>query len=151
MQSKIDLIRENRIKTVEYDEPTMGCHQECMNNVVPEETLKKIQQKTLRSLKEYLSKTYGPMGSYTAIISGNNAETIQADYSKDGLIEAKFYFQLCRFGLRQSGFQGAVLDFIQKSSLWKLVDDNQRVGSDAPGDVECVDVVIGVVWILTLI
>ena len=85
MQSKIDLIRENRIKTVECDEPTMGCHQECMNNVVPEETLKKIQQKTLRSLKEYLSKTYGPMGSYTAIISGNNAETIQADYSKDGL------------------------------------------------------------------
>lgn len=63
----------------------LGCHKECMNNVVSEEKLKEVQQSILSYLKECLSKTYGPMGSYTAIISGNNAETIQADYSKDGL------------------------------------------------------------------
>lgn len=57
----------------------------CMSNVVSGDKLKKVQLSTLNTLKEYLSKTYGPMGSYTAILSGNNNETIQAEYSKDGL------------------------------------------------------------------
>jgi hypothetical protein len=57
----------------------------CMTNVVSDETLKKVQQETLRKLKNFLSKTYGPMDSYTKIISGTNKDTIAADYSKDGL------------------------------------------------------------------
>lgn len=57
----------------------------CMSNVVPEEKLKEVQKNTLDVLKDYLSKTYGPMGSYTAIISGTGKDTIQAEYSKDGL------------------------------------------------------------------
>ena len=56
-----------------------------MTNVVVSDTMKKVQRRTLNLLREYLSKTYGPMGSYTAIITGNDAKTINTSYSKDGL------------------------------------------------------------------
>ena len=69
----------------EVEEKTLGCSKECMTNVVTEEKLKKVQQKTLDSLREFLSKTYGPMGSYTAIIKGDTIRTVTSDYSKDGL------------------------------------------------------------------
>ena len=74
-------------KEVEENEktPEIGIRSVCMSNVVSEEKLKEVQQSTLNILKEYLSKTYGPMGSYTAIISGTGKDTIQAEYSKDGL------------------------------------------------------------------
>ena len=74
-----------RLVDTEKSEPKIGVKQLCLSNVVPDDKLKAVQQETLRKLKEYLSRTYGPMGSYTKIISGNNAETILADYSKDGL------------------------------------------------------------------
>jgi chaperonin GroEL (HSP60 family) len=57
----------------------------CVSNVVSEKRLKEVQQYTLNHMKDYLAKTYGPMGSYTAIISGTGKDTIQAEYSKDGL------------------------------------------------------------------
>ena len=62
-----------------------GCVQVCLSNVVNVETLRRVQESTLNLLKDYLSKTYGPMGSYSIILKGNNKETILADYSKDGL------------------------------------------------------------------
>lgn len=55
------------------------------NNVVSGEKLRKIQSETLASTKEFLSKTFGPMGSNTKIITGNNRESISSSYSKDGL------------------------------------------------------------------
>ena len=55
------------------------------NNVVSGEKLRKIQSETLASTKDFLSKTFGPMGSNTKIISGNNRESISSTYSKDGL------------------------------------------------------------------
>ena len=58
---------------------------ECHSNVVSEEKLKEIQRTTLGKLRDFLSKTYGPMGSYTAIISGSGPKDIQTTYSKDGL------------------------------------------------------------------
>ena len=63
----------------------LGCSKLCMNNVVTEDKLKKIQDDTLILLKDFLSKTYGPMGSYTAIVKGDTIKTISSDYSKDGL------------------------------------------------------------------
>lgn len=63
----------------------LGIKSICMSNVVSEKKLKEVQKNTLDLLKDYLSKTYGPMGSYTAIISGTGKDTIQAEYSKDGL------------------------------------------------------------------
>lgn len=57
----------------------------CMNNVIPKDKLRKVQKRTLESLSNFLSATYGPMSSTTQIITGSNKETIQANYSKDGL------------------------------------------------------------------
>ena len=56
-----------------------------ITNVVSGDKLRQVQKDTLREAKEYLSKTFGPMGSNTKIIKGNNTETIQSSYSKDGL------------------------------------------------------------------
>ena len=67
------------------EEVTLGCSKLCMNNVVTEEKLNKVQEATLANLRDFLSKTYGPMGSYTTIVSGDTIRTITTDYSKDGL------------------------------------------------------------------
>ena len=56
-----------------------------LSNVVTSNTMKEVQRRTLNLLRDYLSKTYGPMGSYTAIISGSDNKTINTSYSKDGL------------------------------------------------------------------
>lgn len=54
-------------------------------NVVSAKKLREIQSKTLYEVKNFLSKTFGPMGSNSKIIKGNNRETISSSYSKDGL------------------------------------------------------------------
>ena len=54
-------------------------------NVVPENKLRKIQSKVLSQTKDYLAKTFGPMGSNTKIIVGNTQKEIVSSYSKDGL------------------------------------------------------------------
>lgn len=58
---------------------------ECGSNVVSGERLKKVQEVTLKTLADYLAPTYGPMGSYTQIISGSDQDNTFAKYSKDGL------------------------------------------------------------------
>lgn len=55
------------------------------NNVVSGATLRNIQAKTLKQTSEFLSKTFGPMGSNTKIITGNDKASIDSSYSKDGL------------------------------------------------------------------
>lgn len=67
------------------DDVEIGCKILCANNVVNENKLHKVQKDILGYLKDCLAKTYGPMGSYTAILKGENAQTIQAEYSKDGM------------------------------------------------------------------
>lgn len=54
-------------------------------NVVSGEVLRKVQNKTLKELKDFLSMTFGPMGSNTKIITGGDSKTITSTYSKDGL------------------------------------------------------------------
>lgn len=65
--------------------PTVSVTVECRDNVVSEKKLRMVQSTTLNKLKDYLSKTYGPFGSMTDIITGNDKNSILADYSKDGL------------------------------------------------------------------
>ena len=55
------------------------------HNVVSGEKLRQIQSETLASTKDFLSNTFGPMGSNTKIIKGNNKDNINSTYSKDGL------------------------------------------------------------------
>ena len=54
-------------------------------NVVSGEKLRNIQSITLRETKEFLSKTFGPMGSNTKIVKGAQQAEISSSYSKDGL------------------------------------------------------------------
>ena len=54
-------------------------------NVVSGKKLREIQRKTLRDTAQYISRTFGPMGSNTKIITGQNASDISSTYSKDGL------------------------------------------------------------------
>ena len=54
-------------------------------NVVSGEVLRKIQSRTLKQVAEYISHTFGPMGSNTKIITGANRENLTTAYSKDGL------------------------------------------------------------------
>ena len=55
------------------------------DNVVSGEKLRNIQSITLKQTKEFLSKTFGPMGSNTKIIKGANQAEVTSSYSKDGL------------------------------------------------------------------
>lgn len=68
-----------------YDNDPISLKQTPHTNVVSMDTLRKIQSDTLRSLKNNLCMTFGPMGSNTKIITGNDAKNIQSSYSKDGL------------------------------------------------------------------
>ncbi|MBR6289319.1 MAG: hypothetical protein IKR19_08290 [Acholeplasmatales bacterium] len=54
-------------------------------NVVSGSKLRSIQSRTLNDTKYYISKTFGPMGSNTKIITGQNYNDISSSYSKDGL------------------------------------------------------------------
>ena len=54
------------------------------NNVVTEDRLRAVQRAVLNETKDYLSKTFGPMGSNTKIITGEEIKTVQTMYSKDG-------------------------------------------------------------------
>ena len=54
-------------------------------NVVSGEVLRKIQSRTLKQVSDYISHTFGPMGSNTKIITGANRENLTTAYSKDGL------------------------------------------------------------------
>ena len=55
------------------------------DNVIPKYKLRRIQKEILNKLRDYITATYGPLGSNTVIVTGNNKQTIQANYSKDGL------------------------------------------------------------------
>lgn len=54
-------------------------------NVVTGDKLREIQDNTLKETAGFLSKTFGPMGSNTKIVSGNDIKNISSTYSKDGL------------------------------------------------------------------
>ena len=84
-KSERELYLKNKVveqeTTPEYG-ATLGSNH---NNVVIEPVLRKIQKRTLNEAKEYLATTFGPMGSNTKIITGNNRADINTAYSKDGL------------------------------------------------------------------
>lgn len=54
-------------------------------NVVSGEKLRNIQSITLSQTKDFLANTFGPMGSNTKIIKGQNQAEVTSSYSKDGL------------------------------------------------------------------
>ena len=63
------------------------------NNIVKKETLRRVQYSTLDEIAKSLQHTFGPMGSNTVILTGQDAATLVANYSKDGrkCLEHIFY------------------------------------------------------------
>lgn len=57
----------------------------CRSNIVTAERLRDVQLATMKELSETLSKTYGPMGAFTMVIKGNDPDTTNSKYTKDGL------------------------------------------------------------------
>jgi len=55
------------------------------NNVVTGDKLRMVMSRTLNETKDFLAKTFGPMGSNTKIIKGASQQDINSSYSKDGL------------------------------------------------------------------
>lgn len=55
-----------------------------MNNIVSGETLRSVQGRVLKDLKNAIIPSMGPGGSNTLILRGNSSEDIVAEYSKDG-------------------------------------------------------------------
>lgn len=72
-------------KSEEITDSINTIRETCMDNVVSKEKIRKVQKKTLNLLSNYLSKTYGPLGSNTQIITGSDKQSILSSYSKDGL------------------------------------------------------------------
>ena len=85
IKNQIESLMKSDSTIPEELEESNTVRQICSNNVIPKKKLRKIQSSTLNQLSEFLSATYGPMSSTTQIISGNNKDTIAANYSKDGL------------------------------------------------------------------
>ena len=55
------------------------------DNVISADKLRLVQKNVLNNTKNYLAKTFGPMGSNTKIIQGAKQTDISSSYSKDGL------------------------------------------------------------------
>ena len=68
----------------EKEESTIGVRELAHDNVVPAEKLRKVQIQTLDKLTEFISSTFGPMGSNSMIVTGESSQTTLANYSKDG-------------------------------------------------------------------
>lgn len=60
------------------------CEMICANNVVDSKKFYDVQLNVLNHLRECLIKTYGPMGSSTAIMKGTDQSSSYVIYSKDG-------------------------------------------------------------------
>lgn len=54
------------------------------NNIIKKNALRKVQYATMDEIAEALRVTFGPFGSNSLILTGNDAQTIVANYSKDG-------------------------------------------------------------------
>lgn len=80
------LLSTNSVEDSIESEEELGVHTPInKTNVVSGDKLRNIQSKTLAETKDFLSKTFGPMGSNTKIIKGQNQAEITSSYSKDGL------------------------------------------------------------------
>jgi chaperonin GroEL (HSP60 family) len=83
-----NIVRDNDIAIIKHNEDSdgeLGVAFRNKSNVVSGEKLRQIQSTTLSETKDFLSKTFGPMGSNSIIIKGVNQSEVTSSYSKDGL------------------------------------------------------------------
>ena len=54
------------------------------NNIVSKESLRKVQKSTMQTIADALRMTYGPLGSNSWLITGNDKQSLKNEFSKDG-------------------------------------------------------------------
>ena len=53
-------------------------------NIVSKESLRKVQKRTMQTIADALQMTYGPLGSNSWLITGNDKQSLKNEFSKDG-------------------------------------------------------------------
>ena len=59
-------------------EPTL------LSNIVSKKSLRKVQKRTMQTIADALQMTYGPLGSNSWLITGNDKASLKNEFSKDG-------------------------------------------------------------------
>ena len=57
---------------------------EILSNIVSKKSLRKVQKKTMQIIADALRMTYGPLGSNSWLITGNDKASLKNEFSKDG-------------------------------------------------------------------
>ena len=82
LQSTIDLYHDiSNISLDNQEAVQIDIHNESATNVVERDKLRDIQKTTLNRVAKFISYTFGPMGSNTKIIIGNDPQNISSKYS----------------------------------------------------------------------
>lgn len=63
---------------------TMMVKPELLTNIVSKKSLRKVQKKTMQIIADALRMTYGPLGSNSWLITGNDKASLRNEFSKDG-------------------------------------------------------------------
>ena len=63
---------------------TMMVKPEILSNIVSKKSLRKVQKKTMQIIADALRMTYGPLGSNSWLITGNDKASLKNEFSKDG-------------------------------------------------------------------
>ena len=54
------------------------------NNIVSKKSLRRVQKTTMQTIADALRMTYGPLGSNSWLITGNDKQSLKNEFSKDG-------------------------------------------------------------------
>jgi chaperonin GroEL len=149
MSSSTDIY--NSISAIKLDEKEveqLGIQTDSATNVVERDKLRDIQKTTLNRVAKFISYTFGPMGSNTKIIVGNDPQNISSKYSKDGLtvlksilfqdpIEASILEELIEITRHVEGEvgDGTTSTVILSSYIFALLDELQQKENIPPYDL----------------
>lgn len=127
------------------EDDQLNIRMDSATNVVEKDRLREIQKTTLNRVAKFISYTFGPMGSNTKIITGNDPQNISSKYSKDGLtvlksilfqdpIEASILEELIEITRHVEGEvgDGTTSTVILSSCIFSLLDDLQKERNISP-------------------
>ena len=119
------------------------------SNIVPECIVRERQKETLQILADSLTKSFGPMGSTTAIVKNidQNGVNISLEYTKDGHTIVKniafeypiersvqdILVELTRYVVKEVG-DGTTSAILLCNSIFKCLCENDAFNTSPPSD-----------------
>ena len=123
---------------------------EIYSNIVPQNKVRQIQKETLQIIANSLTKSFGPMGSSTAIVtnSDKNGVNIALEYTKDGHTIVKnirfnypiersiqdLLVDLTRYVVKEVG-DGTTSAILLCNSIYKCLCENNAFVTSPPSDI----------------